>query len=102
VAVRVLCRREGIKTKPGAFYAWTKDGDGIRDATRHETEHIERENIDLKHVVADLSPLPGDRSNSQLSNEPCHPNRSPIITDGLHLFVMWIRSVILLQPQFSK
>ena len=58
-----MCRREGIK--PGAFYAWTKDfmeagkerltRDAIRDATRHEIEHIERENADLKHVVADLS-----------------------------------------------
>ena len=63
VAVRDLCRREGIK--PGAFYAWTKDfmeagkerltRDAIRDATRQEIEHIERENADLKHVVADLS-----------------------------------------------
>jgi len=42
VAVRDLCRREGIK--PGAFYAWTKDfmeagkerltRDAVRDATR--------------------------------------------------------------------
>ena len=29
--------------------------DAIRDATRHEIEHIERDNADLKHVVADLS-----------------------------------------------
>ena len=63
VAVRDLCRREGIK--PGAFYAWTKDfmeagkerltRDAIRDATRQEIEHMKRENDDLKHVVADLS-----------------------------------------------
>ena len=63
VAVRDLCRREGIK--PGAFYAWTKDfmeagkerltRDTVRDATRHEIEQIKRENADLKHLVADLS-----------------------------------------------
>ena len=63
VAVRDLCRREGIK--PGAFYAWTKDfmeagkerltRDATRDATRHEIEQIKRENADLKHLVAELS-----------------------------------------------
>jgi len=63
VAVRDLCRREGIK--PGAFYAWTKDfmeagkerltRDVARDATRQEIEQIKRENTDLKHLVADLS-----------------------------------------------
>jgi transposase len=63
VAVRDLCRREGIK--PGAFYAWTKDfmeagkerltRDVIRDATRQEIEQIKRENAELKHLVADLS-----------------------------------------------
>ena len=63
VAVRDLCRREGIK--PGAFYAWTKDfmeagkerltRDATRDATRQEIEQIKRENTDLKHLVADLS-----------------------------------------------
>ncbi len=63
VAIRDLCRREGIK--PGAFYAWTKDfmeagkerltRDTVRDATRHEIEQIKRENADLKHLVADLS-----------------------------------------------
>jgi transposase len=63
VAVRDLCRREGIK--PGAFYAWTKDfmeagkerltRDAIRDATRQEIEQIKRENAELKHLVADLS-----------------------------------------------
>ena len=50
VAVRDLCRREGIK--PGAFYAWTKDfmeagkerltRDAVRDATRQEIEQIKR------------------------------------------------------------
>ena len=63
VAVRDLCRREGIK--PGAFYAWTKDfmeagkerltRDVIRDATHQEIEQIKRENAELKHLVADLS-----------------------------------------------
>lgn len=63
VAVRDLCRREGIK--PGAFYAWTKDfmeagkerltRDTVRDATRQEIEQIKRENADLKNLVADLS-----------------------------------------------
>ena len=63
VAVRDLCRREGIK--PGAYYAWTKDfmeagkerltHDTIRDATRLEIEQIRRENTELKHLVADLS-----------------------------------------------
>jgi len=63
VAVRDLCRREGIK--PGAFYAWTKDfmeagkerltRDAVRDATRQEIEQIKRENSDFKYLVADLS-----------------------------------------------
>ena len=63
VAVRDLCRREGIK--PGAFYAWTKDfmeagkerltRDATRDATRQEIELTKRETSDLKHLVADLS-----------------------------------------------
>ena len=63
IAVRDLCRREGIK--PGAYYAWTKDfieagkerltRDAVRDATRQEIEQIKRENTDLKHLVADLS-----------------------------------------------
>ena len=63
VAVRDLCRREGIT--PGAFYAWTKDfmeagkerltRDAVRDATRQEIEQIKRESTDLKHLVADLS-----------------------------------------------
>ena len=63
VAVRDLCRREGLK--PGAFYAWTKDfmeagkerltRDAVRDATRQEIEQIKRENTDPKNLVADLS-----------------------------------------------
>jgi len=63
VAVRDLCRREGIK--PGAFYAWTKDfmeagkerltRDTVRDATRQEINELKRESTDLKHLVAALS-----------------------------------------------
>jgi transposase len=63
VAVKDLCRREGIK--PGAYYAWTKDfmeagkerltRDTIRDATRQEIDELKRENAELKHLVADLS-----------------------------------------------
>jgi transposase len=63
VAIRDLCRREGIK--PGAYYAWTKDfmeggkerltHDTIRDATRQEIEQTRRDNAELKHLVADLS-----------------------------------------------
>jgi transposase len=63
VAVKDLCRREGIK--PGAYYAWTKDfmeagkerltRDTVRDATRQEIEALRRENGDLKHLIADLS-----------------------------------------------
>ena len=57
-----LCRREGIK--PGAYYAWTKDfmeagkerltRDTVRDATRREMEHLQRESRELKLLVADL------------------------------------------------
>ena len=63
VAVRDLCRREGIK--PGAYYAWTKDfmeagkerltRDTARDATRQEIDDLKRENAELKQLVADLS-----------------------------------------------
>ena len=61
--VNDLCRREGIK--PGAYYAWTKDfmeagkerltRDTVRDATRQEIEHLQRESHDLKLLVADLA-----------------------------------------------
>ena len=63
VAVKDLCRREGIK--PGAYYAWTKDfmeagkerltRDAARDATRQEIDEKKRENTELKQLVADLS-----------------------------------------------
>ena len=63
VTVSDLCPREGIK--PGAYYAWTKDfmeagkerltRDTVRDATRQEIEHLQRESHDLKLLVADLA-----------------------------------------------
>ena len=63
VAVRDLCRREGIR--PGAFYAWTKDfmeagkerltRDTVRDTTRTEIEQMKRESAELKQLVAELS-----------------------------------------------
>ena len=63
VTVSDLWRREGIK--PGAYYAWTKDfmeagkerltRDTVRDATRQEIEHLQREIHDLKLLVADLA-----------------------------------------------
>ena len=63
VAIRDLCRREGIR--PGAFYAWTKDfmeagkerltRDSVRDATRLEVEGFKRESTELKQLVAELS-----------------------------------------------
>ena len=63
VAIRDLCRREGIR--PGAFYAWTKDfmeagkerltRDTVRDATRSEIEQMKRESAELKQLVAEIS-----------------------------------------------
>ena len=63
VAVRDLCRREGIH--PGTYYAWLKDfmeagkdrltRDTVRDATRSEVQDIKRENARLKQLVAELS-----------------------------------------------
>ena len=60
--VNDLCRREGIR--PGAFYAWTKEfmeagkerltRDTVRDATRMEIERTNRENGELKQLVAEL------------------------------------------------
>ena len=59
VAVKDLCRREGIK--PGAYYAWTKDfmeagkerltRDTVRDATRQEIDELKRESIDLNRAI---------------------------------------------------
>jgi len=63
VTVNELCRREGIK--PPAYYAWTKEfmeagkerlaRDSVRDATRSEVQQLQRENSDLKHLIAELS-----------------------------------------------
>ena len=63
VSVSGLCRREGIKA--GVFYAWIREfmeagkerltRDTVRDATRQETGHLERENYHLKQLVGDLS-----------------------------------------------
>ena len=63
VTVGGPCRREG--TRPGVFYAWTREfmeagnarltRDTVRDATRQEIEHLKRENHDLKQLVAHLS-----------------------------------------------
>ena len=63
VAIRDLCRREGIR--PGAFYAWTKDfmeagkerltRDTERDATRQEIGQMKRESSELKQLVAEIS-----------------------------------------------
>jgi len=51
--------------RPGAFYAWTKEfmeagkerltRDTVRDATRLEIERTNRENGELKQLVAELS-----------------------------------------------
>ena len=63
VTVNELCRREGIK--PPAYYAWTKEcmeagkerlaRDSARDATRSEVQQLQRENSELKHLVAEVS-----------------------------------------------
>ena len=63
VTVNDLCRREGIK--PHSYYAWSKEfmeagkerltRDTVRDATRQEIEQLQRENGELKQLVADLS-----------------------------------------------
>ena len=63
VTVNELCRREGIK--PNSFYSWTKEfmeagkerlsRDTVRDATRQEINELNRDNSDLKQMVAELS-----------------------------------------------
>ena len=63
VTVNDLCRREGIK--PHSYYSWTKEfmeagkerlsRDTVRDATRQRRAAQERENGELKQLVADLS-----------------------------------------------
>ncbi len=63
VAVRELCRREGIS--PNVYYSWLKDfmeagrsrleRDTVRDATKVEVENLKRENTRLKQLVGELS-----------------------------------------------
>lgn len=63
VTVNDLCRREGIK--PAAYYALTKEfmeagkerlsRDSARDATRSEVQQLQRENSDLKQLIAEVS-----------------------------------------------
>ena len=63
VTVSDLCRREGVK--PHSYYAWTKEfmeagkerltRDAVRDATQQEVQGLRRENVELKHLVAELS-----------------------------------------------
>jgi len=63
VAVRELCRREGIN--PNIYYSWLKDfmeagksrlqRDTARDATKVEVENLKRENARLKQLVGELS-----------------------------------------------
>ena len=63
VAVRELCRREGIN--PNIYYSWLKDfmeagksrlqRDTARDATKFEVENLKRENARLKQLVGELS-----------------------------------------------
>jgi len=63
VAVRELCRREGIS--PNVYYSWLKDfmeagksrleRDTVRDATKVEVENLKRENARLKQLVGELS-----------------------------------------------
>ena len=77
VTVNELCRREGIK--PHSYYAWTKefmeagkerlDRDTLRDATQQEVHQLERENVELKQLVGELS-LEGYRLKKRLSRCP--------------------------------
>ena len=63
VTVLDLCRREGMR--PATYYAWTKEfmeagkerlaRDTTRDATRDEVRQLQRENGELKQLVAELS-----------------------------------------------
>ena len=64
VAVNELCRREG--TKPHSYYSWTREFmeageerlayDAVRDAAQREVHRLRRESVELKQLVADLSP----------------------------------------------
>jgi len=63
IAIRELCRREGIN--PNIYYSWLKDfmeagksrlqRDTVRDATKVEVENLKRENARLKQLVGELS-----------------------------------------------
>ena len=74
------CRWEG--TKPGVFYAWTKEfmeagkesltRDTVRDATCQEIEHLKRENYDLKQLVAGIS-----LEVHRLKERPSQPSKGP-------------------------
>ena len=58
-----LCRGEGIK--PHSYCSWTREfmdagkerltRDSVRDATQQEVQAPRRENLELMHLVADLS-----------------------------------------------
>jgi transposase len=62
-SVAELCRREGIVAN--LYYKWSKDfleagkkrlaGDVLREATSDEVKDLQRENNDLKVVVAELT-----------------------------------------------
>ena len=62
-SIAELCRREGIN--PNLYYNWSKEfleagkkrlkGDTKREATSGEVLGLRSENVELKHLVADLS-----------------------------------------------
>jgi transposase len=62
-SIAEICRREGIH--PNHYYRWSKDfleagkkrlqGDTKREANTQEVDHLRRENVQLKQLVADLS-----------------------------------------------
>lgn len=61
-SIAELCRREGINQN--LYYRWSKEfleagkkrlaGDVARQATTPEVQNLKRENVDLKHAVAEL------------------------------------------------
>ena len=78
VTVSDLCRREGIK--PHSYYGWTKEFMEAgkerltRDASQQEVQQLERENGELKQLVAELS-LEGYRLRKTAI--PIHPPPVP-------------------------
>ena len=62
-SIAELCRKEGINAN--LYYNWSKDfmeagkrrlaGDIQREATTTEVHELKNENMDLKHLVAELS-----------------------------------------------